>query len=116
MGYMKHNTIVVTSFDEKEILVAHACAKELFNKTTPTYHDMSIVSEVITSTINGYYSFFVAPDGSKEGWEDSNLFDTNRRSFIKFLEENASNCDFLDAAFGGDDNAVMINASKYEGN
>lgn len=69
MGYMKHNTIVVTSYSEESIEEAHAFAKKLFDVTTPTFHVMKIVYEIIMSSINRYYSFFIAPDGSKEEYE-----------------------------------------------
>jgi hypothetical protein len=44
------------------------------------------VSEIVKSNINGYKSFFVAPDGSKEGWLDSDEGDIQRTALIKFLQ------------------------------
>ncbi|MGG3872975.1 hypothetical protein [Brevibacillus laterosporus] len=64
MGTIKHNAIVVTDADYAmdKLELVHKKAQELFS---------SLVSPIIKSNSNGYQSFFVAPDGSKEGWEES---------------------------------------------
>ena len=41
-----------------------------------------MVSDIVESKINGYVSFFIAPDGSKEGWDASDLGDSRRKEFI----------------------------------
>jgi hypothetical protein len=42
---------------------------------------------VVESKINGYLSFFIAPDGSKAGWGDSNEGDERRDKFISWCDE-----------------------------
>lgn len=99
MGYIKHHAISVTSWDSKAIKKAHRYAKKLFSKRA---------SSVIKSTSNSWFTFFIAPDGSKEGWPESDKGDNERTEFINWLDsqkyEDDSNvlafCEF----FYGEDN------------
>ena len=77
MGYMRHHMIVVTSWDKKLIWEAHMKACEIFFQ--PSHVGNSVgVTPIMTSPVNHYYTFFVPPDGSKEGWNDSDDGDENR--------------------------------------
>ncbi|MGG1442116.1 hypothetical protein ABE354_08655 [Brevibacillus laterosporus] len=82
MGTIKHNAIVVTgaeyAMDELELV--HKKAQELFG---------TLASPIIKSHWNGYQSFFVAPDGSKEGWEESNEGDRLREELGNFIDSMA---------------------------
>jgi len=40
-----------------------------------------IVTPVVETQMNGYHSFLIAPDGSKEGWEESNAGDARREGW-----------------------------------
>ncbi|MGI9410256.1 MAG: hypothetical protein ACR2OV_09295, partial [Hyphomicrobiaceae bacterium] len=44
------------------------------------------VSEVLRSIVNGYRTFLIPPDGSKEGWAESEEEDERRNSFVAWLE------------------------------
>jgi hypothetical protein len=99
MGYIRHNAIVVTGdgYDEaeKKFELAYRKANELFD---------GLVSNVIKGKINGYQSFFVAPDGSKEGWEISVEYDSKRKELADYIDSLAysdgSNCiQFVDVGF-----------------
>jgi hypothetical protein len=79
MGYIKHHAIVVTSWNDALIVEAHAKAVEYCRLVTP-------LSE---TGVNGYRSFLIAPDGSKEGWGDSDLGDAEREAFIRWAEGQA---------------------------
>ena len=68
MGYIRHDAIVVTSWANKYILPAIHKAEELGLN----------VSNITESSTNGYCSFLIAPDGSKEGWPESDKGDTAR--------------------------------------
>ena len=76
MGWIKHNAIVVTHWDSNTSAFksAHEQAKEVLGE---------MVSPIVGSPINGYASFLIAPDGSKEGWLDSDLFDERRAEYIE---------------------------------
>lgn len=76
MGYTKHHAIVVSSWDADLLKSARVAAVAL---------DLC-VSNSVDGTANGYASFLVAPDGSKEGWASSDKGDDRRGEFIEFLK------------------------------
>ena len=80
MGIIKHHAIVVTSDIDEIIKEAHIQAKSIFKDRT---------SEILNSEANGYKTFFIAPDGSKEGWETSNEGDRQRARFVKWINSKA---------------------------
>lgn len=97
MGYIRHHSIVVTGISEY-IAEARNKAIEIFS---------GLVSGIIPSICNGYESFFIAPDGSKEGWSDSNEGDLKRDGFIEWLEtaDGVSYCEFY---YGDDEGKSKI--------
>jgi hypothetical protein len=76
--YTRHHAIVVTGISECGLKEAHKKAKAIFPE----------VSEIIPTKniINGCQSFFIPPDGSNEGWDDSTKGDDNRDRFLEWLE------------------------------
>lgn len=76
MGYMSHHAIVVVGTYEDHAAKARARAGQLG----------MAVSELVRSPVNGVDSFMVAPDGSTEGWGESDLGDRQRREFLEYLE------------------------------
>jgi hypothetical protein len=76
MGYMRHHAIVVTSWKKSLLNEAHQKALQIFKW----------VSSISPETVNGYQSFFIPPDGSKEGWPDSDEGDSDRKEFIEWLD------------------------------
>jgi len=110
MGYMCHHGIVVTGFIEARVKAAHELAAEIF----------SHVTEITPAAINGYTSFFVPPDGSKEGWPESDEGDEKRKKFIHALNNDEpyfeSMCHYLDWAevqYGDDNNQNgILNSSE----
>jgi len=81
MGLTAHNAIVVVGTDVVAIYGARRKAVEIFGGT----EDGGPVSEIVGPTANNTCSFFVAPDGSKEGWASSDEGDINRHLFIDYL-------------------------------
>lgn len=109
MGYMRHNAIVVTSWN-KELTHSAATAAEGFGMT---------VSPVIPSPVNGEYSFLVAPDGSKEGWDESDRGDSAREDFRKWLsehryEDGSTSLSWVEIAYGPDDRDAVIEHHAWE--
>lgn len=77
MGHMRHHAIVVTANCLAYIEPAHTKAREIFGEQ---------VTEILPPTkSNGYVTFFVGPDGSKEGWSESDEGDAKRREFMSWL-------------------------------
>jgi hypothetical protein len=99
MGYMKHNAIIVTSWDKDKMDKAYAKAKETLG---------ALVSPIIEGVVNSQYSFFVAPDGSKEGWAESNEYDEKRKDFLDWLIPNKCMVSYIEVRFGGDDEHESI--------
>ena len=110
MGYMRHHAIVVTSCFEPPIRHAHGAALAYF------YSSSASVSSILGPTrVNGYYSFFVTPDGSKEGWEESDAGDRAREGFIARLEklyELGEFCAWAEIQFGDEDGEAKLTASS----
>ncbi|MBG9567550.1 hypothetical protein [Brevibacillus agri] len=97
MGFIRHNAIVVTGADYNSgaFEKAHLKAMELFGLLT---------SPIVHSDWNGYMSFFVAPDGSKEGWADSVEGDKKRKEFADFIDslaygDGSNSVKFVDVAY-----------------
>lgn len=80
MGTFQHHAIVLTT-DEEYITPVLETAQRIFGPR---------VSAPISSGWNGYVSIFIAPDGSKEGWTESNYGDQRRAEFKAWLR-NESN-------------------------
>ena len=109
MGYMRHHAILVTAStwqDEANTVREHVvqCA---------TSDGMSLsVSGVVESPINGYASFLVAPDGSKEGWGESNRGDELRGAIIGYLSSSKLYPDWAEVQYGdeGGDNRLLCSS------
>lgn len=76
MGLVKHDAIVVTSGIEERAVAARKLAVSLGLECTP----------IAVSKANGYASFLIIPDGSKEGWEQSDLAESARKDFCKIVQ------------------------------
>jgi hypothetical protein len=88
MGTFRHNAIVVTGWKEDQVLEAHKVAETL--NLNP--------SEIKGPFFNNYMSFFIPPDGSKEGWEHSNECNELRDQWIKAAQE--LDVDWVEVSFG----------------
>ncbi len=78
MGIIQHKAIVVTSWSDEKIQVAHAKAAEILGE---------LVSPLVKSTVNFYTSFFVGPSGSKVRWNESERHDERVGEFVAWLNE-----------------------------
>lgn len=98
MGYMRHHAIVVSSWNKELLEQAHDQAMTL----------CASVTEITKETVNGYSSFLVAPDGSKEGWDASDEGDVARAKLVKWLDEqryddDSTSLDWVEVQFADDD-------------
>lgn len=103
MGYIRHNAIVVTSWDEARLaeVARHAEVLEL---------DVLGPSR---GTTNGYRTLLVCPDGSKEGWDGSEAGDKKRAAFCEFLrtqvyEDGSSWLEWAEVVYGADDEEAAV--------
>lgn len=102
MGYIAHNAIIVTSYDDKTIEQAAQEAVEL---------RMQIVGPS-AATLNGYRSLMVCPDGSKEGWESSELGDAQRERFREWLRGRAY-VEWVEVEYGVDPHGAHVVHSRW---
>ena len=103
MGHIRHHAIIVTGYKNTDINRARRKAKKL----------SLAVSNIVNSPVNGYMSFFVAPDGSKEGWAESYTGDENRIEFINYLQsirytDTSSPLSWIEIFYGDDDKIADI--------
>lgn len=108
MGYMRHNAIVVTSWNSDLIEEAAGKARQL---------DMTVEGPSLAFR-NGFRSMLVAPDGSKEGWVDSNQGDERRAAFRDWLrdqhyDDGSSSLEWVEIAYGNDDCRAEIVADGW---
>jgi len=78
MGTINHDVVIATTCFSEEI---ERVTKWLFNQDEIT-KDMFTIS---TPKTNGYVTVFCGPDGSKEGWEESDTGDKIRHAFLEFI-------------------------------
>lgn len=100
MGYICHHAIIVTGSIDDYTEQAHKKAEEIFNE-----HGLKLVSPMWDGAWNCYRSFCIYPDGSKEGWEESDRAEKLRRAFIVWLklqvyEDGSSPLDWALVQFG----------------
>lgn len=100
MGYIKHHAIVLTSWKYEHLEMARAKAESL--RLNP--------SELTIEAVNGYRSFIVPPDGSKEGWEGSMDGDCNRSAFKSWLNAQGDNLyvEWAEVCYGSDDQDASV--------
>jgi len=91
MGMIRHHAIVVTSFYKEEAHHWQSEAKAIFGQ---------LVSDVIPGTHNGYFSFMIAPDGSKEFWPPSDANNEKRAKFLERLQTREFKGRAVEVAFG----------------
>lgn len=95
MGTFIHHALVVTCWERKAVEAAHAKAAELFPG--------SILTPIMGVVANSGASFAIVPDGSKEGWPQSDEMDAARSAFIEWLRTPESRyVDWIEVEFGGD--------------
>jgi len=100
MGYMRHHAIIVTGWDKKCVKKAHDKAKEIFNEN---------VTQITLVVINGYCSFLIPPDGSKEEWDESNEGDEKRQLFKLWLQNNHDlYLDWVEIQYGDDEGQTIV--------
>lgn len=118
MGYMRHHAIVVTTYKSELAAEAHKQATALFQSEpgVRAFNGISpadMITPVLESPVNGYCSFAILPDGSKEGWADSDVGDTARAEFVKWLEsqryvDGSSPLAWVEVQYGDDEGETRI--------
>lgn len=108
MGYMAHHVVVATAYDfqltgENPYWPA-VINFEAWREEQPEEFRHLLIGP-IPSVTNGYLTFMLAPDGSKEGWDTSDIGDDLRGAFIELFAQNHIDC--VEVRFGGDEPDLM---------
>lgn len=108
MGYIRHHAIVVTTWNEDKLAEAHDRATAIGLRPTP----------IAEHQVNGGGSFLIPPDGSKEGWSDSEEGDNRRAQFRSWLRGTDSSdgghyIEWVEVAYGNDDGRADIEHSAW---
>lgn len=111
MGYIRHNAIVVTSWNSAAIEKA-ACRARNIGLTV-------LGPSASQESVNNYRSMLVCPDGSKEGWPDSEVGNTRRSDFRDWLESqrysDGSTCLYwVEIAYSSYDADATIEAHAWQ--
>lgn len=89
MGNHQHHAIVITATRFRDtdnvILDIHEEARRRFGH---------LCSEIINSRVNGYHSFFIAPNGRVVGRIESNQWNAEREDFIRWLRDYETSNEF----------------------
>ena len=93
MGYIKHHAIIVTSWNEDHLKIAHKKAIDFGLHTTKYERHRA----------NEGFTFLVLPDGSKEYWELSDLGDQKRKNWVDWVKKSELYIDWVVVSYGGDD-------------
>lgn len=108
MGYLRHECLIVNHWDAERVAKAHQAALDIFGAITDGMGTQyaTLVSPVIPHVANGGAAFFVAPDGSKEGWLPSELAEEAREALAATLDE--IDVDWAIVEVGGDDDVFKV--------
>lgn len=115
MGYMRHHAIVVSGwdkYDDKDEQYIDRAHREVIalQESFPSLCWVSPVSPK-NLAINGYRSFFIAPDGSKEGWTESNNGEAFRTAVMNKLDEMTGNgcwVQYAEVQFADDEGVSVV--------
>ena len=111
MGWILHNAIVATSWQEDAAAALVAYAESLGAQAL-----------MGAPVINGYVTVLIAPDGSKEDWEESAEGDERRAKIKAWIRAAASEpigkasghyFEWCEIAYGDDDEGAAITDAPW---
>lgn len=111
MGRIRHHAVVVTGPSgglRLDIRQVRARVAAICGENTP-----GLVSSVVLSVVNGYGTFIVAPDGSKEGRAESRHGDETRAKVIEYLESlrypaGGTSFDYVEVLYGDENGEAKL--------
>jgi hypothetical protein len=113
MGYIKHEVAIAIFFDrdskgieEIEALKEKLTRPETYIDGEPLSHYGDIILGPYTG-VNGYTTYVFVPDGSKEGWEHSDIMAGYRQEFVG-IASSSEYADVVLLQMGGDDSLTKV--------
>lgn len=104
MGTIHHHAVIVTGWKVEHVEEAHRRALAIYGQASerdPLSDDYaSLVGPIIPSLTNGYSSFTIHPDGSKEGWGTSDTSDDARAEFMAWMRDADVYLDWVEVGYG----------------
>lgn len=102
MGYMSHDAVVAVTADFRE---GGLPDMDKFRESLPPKMARLVIGPIITDP-NAYAVYAFLPDGSKEGWADSDAADEARERFKDLFrfryDDESTPDDWVHVRFGGD--------------
>ena len=113
MRNIRHHTLIVTVNDKKATEQICQSISDIFKRNMEAKNGFQLISPIVSSLINNYYTFFISPDGSKEGYDLSDDADRIRPLIIDLLKvyqtENSSiEINFVELFYGDDSLPAQI--------
>lgn len=112
MRNIRHHALIVTCNDRKILDSIRVKALELYKTHMEASNGANLVSEIKDSIVNNYASFFIIPDGSKEGYDASDDGDTIREKLMAHIKpmcaSEAYHLSFGEISFGADDGTTTF--------
>jgi hypothetical protein len=113
MRNIKHHAIIVTSNDKAQIELVRKRCIELYNQFMEFNNGKALVGNLTLGVINNFYSFMIAPDGSKEGYDTSDDGDLVRKKICNFIDslkspEGYNAVNYVEVYFGSDDGTANV--------
>ena len=112
MRNIRHHALVVTCNDRDVLESIRAKALELFKLHMEATKGALLASEIKVSLINHYATFFIMPDGSKEGYDASDDSDIIRDKLIDYIKplipSDVYHLSYAEVSFGADDGTSTL--------
>jgi len=104
---IRHHTLIITVNDKKAAERIYQGIADIFKKNMEAKNGYQLISPIVSSLINNYFTFFISPDGSKEGYDLSEDADRIRAMVINLLkfyqtENNNLEIKYVELFYGDD--------------
>ena len=104
MGFIYHTATVVTSWEADHAFRAWQIAQDLELRPTG----------VCGPYTNGYMSFLIPPDGSKEGWETSDEYDSRRDDWVRAVVAAGLYLEWVEVRYGEAPPKIVRSHDTYD--
>ena len=115
MGYMRYHAIVVSSWNDTLLHEARAEAVRIFAVLNAEFGSAPAQppSLIMPSSTNGIGTFLVPPDGSKEGWPESDAGNKRRDEFVAWLnskvyDDGSTSLRWVEVQYGDGNGIVQV--------
>ncbi len=106
MGTIQHDAVLVTTYRTVEMKTAVEAFRAQLQDADPRF--AKLLFGPIPGVINGYETWGLAPDGSKEYWADSERGDWVRAAFIHAVLEADEYARVVRVSYGEIGNTVLV--------